>query len=532
MKKAKMILAMFLAVVMIAASSTGNWYAYADDPESADYMDNTISFAFLASIDSMCPLASAAAGGAYICDAIYERLVFVKDDYTLEPRAAESWDYNEDATVYTFHLSDDIFWSDGTPVTAKDWVFTAQMATNPDVASPRKSVFSIFEGTDNVGNETGSGTVSWAAVDDYTLKMTLKETTDPTTLLININTAAVPMPAHILSDVSPAELLENEYWLTPVCCGPMIYESMILGQELVLATNQEYYRGAPKFGKMVFKIVAQDAMAAAFMASEIDLAPFNLPLADAKAAAESEVVDACFTENSIATCLAGFNMETLPDVRVRQAIRYCIDLNAISQVMYEGSSQISAYPTVTVGDYYDDSFEWAGEYNPEKAKELLDEAGWDYNRVLIWGAPTGTRATAATIIQQSLQSIGMKVEIRTGDAASSLAASRAGEYDVGMSSVTAWTNDPSTMKSHLYLYAYGLDEELGLLLDTVAGKLDMEERIEAAEAFYEAYFDLCPMANVYKTKMHMLKSSRLQDYDYESAVVGYNVNYQDFIIAD
>ncbi|MDO4543487.1 MAG: ABC transporter substrate-binding protein [Clostridia bacterium] len=501
----------------------------------ADYLDKVVTVGQISTWGLLCPFAVTDSYSQFIYDVLYEKLVFVNGDYTISPRAADSWEMNEDSTVWTFHLNQDAKWHDGTPLTAHDWVFAAQTITDPNFVSGRKSMYANFEGTDADGNETSENSVAWVAVDDFTLQVTLKATAEITAFFIANNNGIYPLPKHLLEGIDTATLLEDSYWTNPVGCGVGIFDSQVEGSTITFKTNQEYYRGAPKFGTLVFRVVAQDSMAAAFMAGELDLCFSGLNYEDAAAAALQPNVNEGYTELAYALCWMNINIDKLNDVKLRQAVRYCINQEAISQVLFGGQGVISASPTLQVGDYYTDSIEYASEYNPEKAKALFDEAGWDYNETFIIGAPSGTREDAATIIAQSLESIGIKVEIQVNDATTTFANAKEGKYHVSLQSTSAWTNDPLTTRASMntYIHTYGTSDvgtELNGILDQMSMELDLEKRAELARQWLVRCIELCPIAPVYRTRQYMLTSARVTGWSPDNQAVGFNNNWHDLIV--
>ncbi|MDO4564285.1 MAG: ABC transporter substrate-binding protein [Clostridia bacterium] len=500
-----------------------------------DYLDKVVTVGQLSTWGLLCPFAVTDSYSQFVYDILYEKLVLVNGDYTIEPRAAESWEVNEDSTVWTLHLNPNAKWHDGVSLTAHDWVFAAQTITDPGFVSGRKTIYSNFEGTDSDGNETAENSVAWVALDDYTLQITLKATAEITSFLIANNNGLYPLPKHLLEDIDTATLLEDSYWANPVGCGVGIFDSQVEGSTITFKTNQDYYRGAPKFGTLVLRVVAQDSMAAAFMAGELDLCFSGLNYEDAAAAAQQPNVSEGYTELAYALCWMNINVEKLSDVRLRQAVRYCINQEAISQVLFGGQCVISASPILQVSDYYTDSIEYASEYNPEKAKALFDEAGWDYNDTFIIGAPSGTREDAATIIGQSLESIGIKVEIQVNDATTTFANAREGAYHVSLQSTSAWTNDPLTTRASMNTYIHGfstgeIGAELNGLLDQMAMELDLDNRAELARQWLVRCIELCPFAAVYRTRQYMLTSSRISGWDPDRQAVGFNNNWHELIV--
>ena len=258
-----------------------------------------LSLAMNASWGNLCPLSGTASYDQYIYDALYEKLVFITGDYELTSRAADSWAVSGNNTVFTFHLNKNAKWSDGTPVTAKDWVFAAQMATNPDFATPRKSLYAAYSGTDKSGNQLSDKSVGWKAIDDYTLEITLKAPQDITAFMITNNNAIFPMPVHVLGMIPPGELLKNAYWQKPLCCGPVIFESQVQGSELQGRANSDYYRGKLQFDSVVYRVITQNSLAAAFLGGVLDFSFNTMTFEDVMATIGSGMVVENFTKSPL-----------------------------------------------------------------------------------------------------------------------------------------------------------------------------------------------------------------------------------------
>lgn len=536
MNKSRKVVSMLLMTLLLVGSVFGSTSVFADStPAGESYANKVVTVGQMSTWGLLCPYAVTDSYSVFVYDALYEKLVDVNGDYTISPRAADSWDINADSSEYTMHLNKDLKWHDGTPVTADDWVFAAQTVTDPSFVSGRKSIFAKFAGTDKDGNETAENSVAWEAIDDYTLRISLKDPEELTAFLVANNNGIYPLPKHLLKDIPTAELLADAYWQNPVGCGVAIFDSQVEGTSITFNTNQDYYRGAPQFGKLVFRVVSQDSLAASFMAGELDLCYSGLNAADAFAAAENPVVDLATTNVAVALCWMNINVDKLADVRLRQAVRYCIDQNAISQILWNGEGVISASPCVQTGDYYTDSIEYAAEYNLDKAKALFDEAGWNYNDTFIIGTPSGTRETAAAVIQQSLLSIGVKCEIQSGDATTVFANAKEGNYHVSLQSTSGWTNDPLTTRNSMNTYIHGYkDGEVGLelngILDEMSAELDMVKRAELAQKWLVRTTELCPVACVYRTKQYMLSSARVHGFDPDRQAVGFNTRYHELVI--
>lgn len=138
-------------------------------------------------------------GGNYsiaVLSLIYDRLYGYDADGNIVPRAADSWEIGEDKMSCTFHLNKDAKWHDGEPVTAEDYVFAAEMITDPACPANSKSHYYILKGTDSSGNADGTP-LGVEAVDEYTVKYTFDEIISEDVTFRLYLQAYMPLPKHL-----------------------------------------------------------------------------------------------------------------------------------------------------------------------------------------------------------------------------------------------------------------------------------------------------------------------------------------------
>jgi peptide/nickel transport system substrate-binding protein len=169
------------------------------------------------------------------------------------PDAAESWDVSDDGLVYTFNLRDDIFWTDGTQMTANDVAFTFDAINTDSLTSPRRSGFDTVE--------------SWEVVDDLTLQVTLKSV--DCTSLANWGVQGI-IPAHVY-DGDPENIVDNPENTAPtVTSGPFKFREWVPDDHVTLDANPDYFLGAPNVDSWTYKVYAdQSAELAGLLAHEV-----------------------------------------------------------------------------------------------------------------------------------------------------------------------------------------------------------------------------------------------------------------------
>ena len=479
-----------------------------------DYSDVVITYGMTSAWDTVNPYGSSS-GSIYqqlAVDKIYDRLAFLEEAGSdVTPRGAASWESADDGLSAIFHLDENAKWHDGEPVTAEDWVFTAQLITDPEFGFGLKSEFNTWAGTDDTGVEESENSVQVEAVDDYTLKMTFKSVTPVEDWLLLHNKYFYVLPQHLLGDIAPADMMSEDFWNAPVGSGPCIFESEISGSELDLASNPNYHLGAPKFGKLVMKVIAATNTVTSVAAGEMD-GFFQAPSTDDALAAEAMGLNV--TRSAEPTSIVAFliNNQNVSDKRVRQAMSYAIDKQLLIDQQLQGEGVVSS-TCIIPGSQWDSGITW--ERDIEKAKELLAEAGWDSNTVLQM-AVVSSRESMAAVIQQNLAEAGINIEVQTVELATMFSGLQDGTYDLGICGSTAmdyplWMSGYYDYRNATYCQI--TDTSYAELQDAIAAELDEAKRAEMVDEYQELLYDEMPLVMIYHGYGFSVQSDRFQGYN-------------------
>ena len=370
------------------------------------------------------PLVSNTQYDGYVNTLIYDSLLKLNSKIELEPSMAEKYEITDEGKKLVFKLKSGIKFHDGNPVTSKDVKFTLESLANPkyegDLASYVQSISGFKEFHEGKATEL-KGVV---CPDDNTIEINFDTPYSPA--LINIGTLGI-LPAHIWGKIDIDKWGENnEAIAKPVGSGPYKFDSFKVGEFTKLVANEEYHNGAPKIKNFVFKVVNEETSSAELINGSIDLAKLsNIKADDAKTLNEKGIEVLKYPNSKIQ--YMGFNLrnKTLQDVKLRTAIAYGIDREALVNGLLEGNGVVINTPMVPSLWSYPKEGLVEYKFDVEKAKALLKEAGYEDtngNGIVDKGGkdleltltvPTGDtiREKTGTIIQDNLSKIGIKVNI-------------------------------------------------------------------------------------------------------------------------
>ncbi|MDW7649717.1 MAG: ABC transporter substrate-binding protein [Bacillota bacterium] len=336
---------------------------------------------------------------------LYNQLVQFEDESTaLEPGLATKWDVSEDGLEYIFYLRDDVTFHDGTPFNADAVKFSFDRQIDPD--------HPYFDtGTWAYADYTFSMIDRVEVVDEYEVKFVLKYAYAP--FLSN-------MAMHAASIVSPTAVETHgaDFSSNPVGTGPFKFVSWNPGVEVILEKNEGYFGGSPKIDRVIFRPIVEDQTRLAELeAGKLDLI-VNIPpddLARLRDEAGLNIID----QAGMHIWWTALNAQKEPfnDVRVRQAMNYAVNKEAIVNDILLGTGEVANSPVPPVVWGHNPQVR-NYEYNPEKAKELLADAGYpDGFAVTYWVPESGSGMqqprTMAAAIQADLAQVGIDVTIQT-----------------------------------------------------------------------------------------------------------------------
>ncbi|NNG00597.1 MAG: glutathione ABC transporter substrate-binding protein [Desulfobacteraceae bacterium] len=325
---------------------------------------------------------------------VHDNLVEFTETGDIKPVLATSWDTSEDGLTWNFYLREGVKFHDGTPFNAQAVVVNINRNIDPEKRTKRTSLYEPF-------------IASAEAVGEHTVRLHMKLPFGA--LLAHFAHGAGGM-------VSPKALEEqgDKLALNPVGTGPFVFKEWVPGDRIVLVGNKDYWKGAPKVEKVVFKPVPEaGARVMMLETGEADVV-FPVPLIEVDRLKKAKNIKV-FNGKTARTIYIGMNVKKSPfgDTRVRKAVNYAVNKNAIVKNILNGMAIPSQSMLGSLVWGYSPAGQY--EYNPKKAKELLAEAGFpDGFETTIW-TPEGRYpmdAQIAEAVAGQLQKVGIKVKIQ------------------------------------------------------------------------------------------------------------------------
>ncbi len=365
---------------------------------------------------------------------IVEPLVTFPDDSTqVVPGLAESWTISKDGLHYIFKLRKGISFHDGTPLDAEAVKFSIERQINPEHPAAKLGKYPF-------ANYFFGNVKAVEVVDPLTVEFVLKE---PRASFLAVLTAGAA------SIVSPTAVKKYgvDYPSSPVGTGPFKFASWDRGQKVVLEKNAAYWRGPVKLERVIYRPIVEDqARLTELLTGALDLIVGTPPDYVGQLEASGKV--AVLKQTGVHVWYLGINNQKKPfdDKRVRQALNYAVDKDAIVRDVLKGTGTLSAGP-VLPKTWGADAGLKPYPYDPARARKLLAEAGYPNGfTTTLWTPESGSgmqsSVAMSTVIQSNLKAVGVNVTLQTMEWGAYLAKLRTKEQELFALSWMAGNEDP------------------------------------------------------------------------------------------
>ncbi len=331
------------------------------------------------------------------CDLIYGNFVYQDPEGKLHPRLATSMDTSEDGLTWTLHLRQGVKFSDGTDFNADAVKLTWDRILDPKMRVPLRFSLSMVK--------------ECVIIDDHTVALKLKYPFAPLGPTLSMSLA---------SPISPAAIKKygEDVRQHPVGAGPYVLQEWVKGDRVVMVRNENYWGEKPTVAKIIWKVVPEAATREAMLrAGQIHICYKPLPSNVAALQADPNVTVEMPLDTR--TIFMGLNCQkgVTTDKNVRLAFNYAVDKKAIVQkILFDTAEPMDGPVSPKVFGYFKMDHQY--DYNPDKAKQLLQEANFDFSKTVNMRTPNGRYLfdkQVSEAVQAYLQAIGVKVELRTYD---------------------------------------------------------------------------------------------------------------------
>jgi ABC-type transport system substrate-binding protein len=440
------------------------------------------------------------------------------------PHLAESFEPSPDASVWTFHLPENATWSDGTPMTADDLVFSYHLRLDPEFMSalgldwaPGWHIARLgkIKGYEAFASGDAESIEGIQAVDAHTFVIELDE---PNAVLPIGTQHLYALPKHVLGELTAEEFAAHPYVTTmpdPVL-GPLRLARYEVDEFIELERNPEWWGEEQlKIDRIIFYQADEQANINRVLAGEQDIVMRGIGADDLLLFEGQE-----FLRQEPVLSLGWSSIGTNARDReymtkeLRQALLYATDRDTINQVLYNGEAV--KVNSIILGP------EWAipddlepYDYSPDKAREILASIGWDSSQTLVY-LITDPEDILAPLLQQMWAEVGVTVELSLRSPSDLTNVLTEGDYDVHISGGGSAAADPSLSASYVACNGSGTErlgycnEELDAFFAAGLTVPDIEGR---APSYHEAARILnedLPYIALFRTPLFYIINNRLQ----------------------
>lgn len=456
---------------------------------------SSITHALGIEADSLDPHRFTSGGATGAVFHLFDRLVElrIEPEVHIVPGLATDWSVSEDGLTWIFNLREDVKFHDDTPVDAEAVAYNFRRILDPEEAA---SVYGDFAGI----------LESVEVIDSHTVQFNLSAAYAAFLNLLTISNASILSPTAL-------EASGEDFAFNPVGSGPFVFESWVRDERMVLRANQHYWDGVPQIETLTYIPVLESSTRLIMLErGEVDAIP-GIPI-ELLPRIESNSELTLLNVPSARSRLIGINtlVEPLDDVRVRQALNYAIDLESINEILLSGTKRLSDSPLPPTDFGYKSTFYY--EYDPEKAVELLTEAGYPdgftVNLVILLQTRDAGLADVLQAVRDYWNDIGVETTVTSVEIAaysdivnsepdSDNAVNLKHVYAQGLNSNTM--DADYTLRSSFHCDSrapvgnnrgYFCDSTIDALIDQAAGTMDPDERQELYAEAQELIMEAAP----------------------------------------
>lgn len=509
-RKSYQLLLVVLTLAVFVISGCGTDSTENESSGESSTAGGTLTMGLSAEPATMDPMVQNGTSGRTIKLSIYRGLYNYNAEGEKEPELASSYEANEELTEYIFTLRDASF-HNGDPVTPEDVKFTFERIIDEESTATYKNELSIIQ---EIETDTENNTVTF-------------KLSESSPAFVDY----LCLPESVIVSKSYTEGSEGILDTEPMGAGPFKFVSWTQGSEFVVEKFDDYYKeDTPKLDSVDFVFYTDDTTRVnALRSGDVDLIEY-VPWSDTASLQEDSSLNVDSVSGPFMMLQFNTSSGPLSDPAVRQAIAYAIDRQTIIDTAFSGEGE-AIYGMALLEGYmgYTDEVNSYFEYDVDKAKELLAEAGYPdgFSIKLLATSQYSYHEQTAVAVQQELEKAGITVELELPDWATRTSLVTSGDYDMVVSGTSGDITDGDWL-SNFYLgsdepslnkAAYFNDEELNTLLQQAKTETDSEAREQLYEEIVDRAMEESPF---------VFLNWRAQSYAMSSQVEGFT-NIEGFL---
>jgi peptide/nickel transport system substrate-binding protein len=505
-KKVKVLAALFMSVLLLLAGCNNSNSSSSEEGKSktASAPAKTDKTELVVGLDDdppqLDPHFSTAAVDRQVFHSIYDKLVDVDEKLNFVPMLAEKWDISQDGKTYTFTLQKGVKFHDGTPFNAEAVKFNFERMMDPNAGSPRASELSSIEKIE--------------VVDETTLKVVLSEPYSP--FLAALSDRAGMM-------VSPKAVQEKgkDFANSPVGTGPFKFVSRVKQDKIEVEKNAEYWGGAPKFEKIVYRPYSDENVRLTNLTSgDVDIISKVPPKDVEKLKNDSNLTLSETGALGFQGLYLNHKSEPFNNKALRQALDLVIDREAIIKVALRDTG-VQAAGAIPPGTWAFDENIKPTKKNVEKAKKIMAEAGYpDGFEFTLQLSPKPVEEQISQMIQSMAAEAGIKVKLEIVEFGTMLDNMDNFKFDAVRLGWSGRTDPDGNIYALFHTdgsinYGYS-NPEMDELLEQARVETDQKERKEIYSKATELGQEEVPFIFIYHEKDYKAFKNNLQGYKHIS----------------
>lgn len=473
-------------------------------PEQAKKRTDTIIVGLTDPSGAFTPYFQQSGYDGNVSSILYASLVTVDDKGLPVPDLAETWEVSDDQLTYTYHLRKDLTFSDGSPLTADDVAFTWTLLHDKVYDGGSLIPELHIKGGQAYKEGKAESIEGIKVIDPQTVSVTLEK---PNATALTTLGGEILSKAYYGKDYAFGELdYIKKLHENPVGTGPYKLERFLPGQEVRFVANEYYYQGKPKVEHFIYKTTEGDTLQF-IETGEQDFGGFSATKENIDKLTGLGFLDLLpYTANNYG--YIQFNLEHAPlkDKAVRQALTYGLDRKTIYVDTSQGAAQIANIPASPVSWSYTEEGINTYDYDPEKANQLLEDAGWikgadgirekDGQKLALHFIGSKSKATDVfiAVAKENYAAIGVKLEAEQfADFNAQIAKFESGDFDLVSFSTPILTDPSDGVVAFVNGEVKGYDNpKVKELYEKGLATSDIEERKAIYKELYQVINDDLP----------------------------------------